>query len=153
MKIRLYVSNDLDDILELFYKTIHTVNKDDYTQEQLDAWAPKNADRARWESCLSKNHTLVVEDDGKIVGFADMGDTGYLDRLYVDSDYVRQGVASLLVQQLEKYARVKKVRFMNTASSITARPFFEANGYTVIREQVVERRGERLLQYLMEKKL
>ena len=42
---------------------------------------------------------------------------------------------------------------MNTAASITSRPFFERQGYLVLEEQTVERRGIRLRRYLMEKKI
>ena len=47
----------------------------------------------------------------------------------------------------------KRQSFMNTAASVTSRPFFEKQGYNVLEEQIVERRGVRLRRYLMEKKL
>ena len=139
MKTRLYRQSDLDSILELFYHNIHTVCVHDYTLEQLDAWAPANPDVYRWQVSLNRNHTLVVEKDSQIIGFGDVGETGYLDRLYV--------------HQLEKYAKAKGISFMNTAASVTSRPFFEKQGYNVLEEQIVERRGVRLRRYLMEKKL
>lgn len=153
MKTRLYRQSDLDSILELFYHNIHTVCVHDYTLEQLDAWAPANPDVYRWQVSLNRNHTLVVEKDSQIIGFGDVGETGYLDRLYVHPDYLHQGIASLLVEQLEKYAKAKGISFMNTAASVTSRPFFEKQGYNVLEEQIVERRGVRLRKYLMEKKL
>ena len=125
MKTRLYRQSDLDSILELFYHNIHTVCVHDYTLEQLDAWAPANPDVYRWQVSLNRNHTLVVEKDSQIIGFGDVGETGYLDRLYVHPDYLHQGIASLLVEQLEKYAKAKGISFMNTAASVTSRPFFD----------------------------
>ena len=86
MKTRLYRQSDLDSILELFYHNIHTVCVHDYTLEQLDAWAPANPDVYRWQVSLNRNHTLVVEKDSQIIGFGDVGETGYLDRLYVHPD-------------------------------------------------------------------
>ena len=83
MKTRLYKPTDLQEVLQLFYENIHNVCVNDYTLEQLDAWAPSDPDIYRWEASLNKNHTLVVEKDGKIVGFGNVGETGYLDRLYV----------------------------------------------------------------------
>lgn len=153
MKIRLYTPNDLDDVLQLFYENVHTVCCLDYTIEQLDAWAPSNPDIYRWKSALNKNHTLVVEEENKIIGFGDVGETGYIDRLYVDQNYLHKGVGTLIVDRLEMYCKKKGVIFMNTASSITSKPFFESRGYEVVQEQVVERRGVRLIRYLMEKKL
>lgn len=153
MKTRLYMPEDLDAVLQLFYENVHTVCTNDYTEEQLDAWAPKDPDIYRWEASLNKNHTLVVEDDGQIIGFGNVGETGYLDRLYVNHHYLHQGVATMIVEQLEKYARAKGIAFMNTAASITSKPFFEAKGYVELSEQTVERRGVRLRRFLMEKKL
>ncbi|MEG0365990.1 MAG: GNAT family N-acetyltransferase [Coprobacillus sp.] len=153
MKTRLYMPSDLDDVLELFYDSVHHVNAKDYTPEQLDGWAPKVPDIYRWEESLNKNHTLVVEENNEIIGFGNIGETGYLDRLYVGKDHLHKGVASLLINEFEKYAKAKGIVFMNTASSITAMPFFESVGYKVLEEQTVERRGVRLRRFLMEKKL
>ena len=153
MKTRLYKPTDLQEVLQLFYENIHNVCVNDYTLEQLDAWAPSDPDIYRWEASLNKNHTLVVEKDGKIVGFGNVGETGYLDRLYVHKDYLNQGIATLITKQLEKYAKAKGIVYMNTAASITSRPFFERQGYLVLEEQTVERRGIRLRRYLMEKKI
>lgn len=49
--------------------------------------------------------------------------------------------------------RAKGIAFINTAASITSKPFFEAKGFIELSEQTVERRGVRLRRYLMEKKL
>ena len=102
MKTRLYKQSDLEAVLKLFYDNIHTVCVNDYTLEQLDAWAPKEPDVYRWQASLNRNHTLVVENESQIIGFGDVGETGYLDRLYVHPDYLHQGIASLIVEQLEK---------------------------------------------------
>lgn len=153
MKTRLYKPTDLEKILQLYYDNIHTVCAKDYTIEQLDAWAPEKPDVYRWEAALNKNHTLVVEDSGEIIGFGDIGETGYLDRLYVKDNYLNQGIATLILKQLEKYAKTKGIVFINTAASITSKAFFEKRGFVVLDEQIVERRGVRLKRYLMEKKL
>ena len=39
MVIRKYIPSDCGQLAELFFQTVHTVNADDYTKEQLDAWA------------------------------------------------------------------------------------------------------------------
>ena len=151
MQIRLYMPSDLQDVMTLFYDNIHQVCVNDYTPEQLDAWAPLNPDVYRWESSLNRNHVIVVEDEDHLIGFGDVGETGYLDRLYVHQDYIHQGVGSLIVDQLEKYAKAKGIRAMNTAASVTSKPFFEKKGYVMLNEEVVERRGVRMRRYLMEK--
>ena len=153
MEFREYKNTDLHAVMDLFYVTVHEVNKNDYSEEQLDAIAPKDANEYHWEKSLEKNHTIVVEEDDKLIAFGNIGKTGYLDRLYVHPDYLRKGIASKLVEELEEYAKKHGSHVINVTSSITSNAFFESKGYAVIEEQINERRGERLLRYLMEKKI
>ena len=44
MFVRGYQMSDCKEITELFYNTVHTVNAQDYNQEQLNAWAPEKMD-------------------------------------------------------------------------------------------------------------
>ena len=153
MEFREYKNTDLHAVMDLFYVTVHEVNKNDYSEEQLDAIAPKDANEYHWEKSLEKNHTIVVEEDDKLIAFGNIVKTGYLDRLYVHPDYLRKGIASKLVEELEEYAKKHGSHVINVTSSITSKAFFESKGYAVIEEQINERRGERLLRYLMEKKI
>ena len=143
MILRAYRSSDLPAVLSLFRDTVHTVNAGDYTPEQLDAWAPAQLDAAAWDASLLAHQTLVAEENGSILGFADLGPDGYLDRLYVHRDWQGRGVASALCDALPG------ARY--THASITARPFFEKRGWHVVREQQVERRGVRLTNFVMER--
>ena len=155
MEIRTYRQEDIKDIAELFYNTVHTVNAADYTEKQLDAWADGNIDLAAWNRSFQEHMTLVAvmpsdKENGteQIVGFADMDSTGYLDRLYVHKDFQRHGIASELCDRLEQAANVEN---FTTHASITAKPFFEKRGYQVVREQQVERKGVLLTNYVMKK--
>ncbi len=46
MKIRRYKENEITDLWNLYFNTIHNVNTADYTKEQIDAWAPKDLDES-----------------------------------------------------------------------------------------------------------
>lgn len=46
----------------------------------------------------------IAWEEGRIVGFGDLAQNGYLDRLYVRKDSVRKGVASALLHRLEAAA-------------------------------------------------
>lgn len=55
MIIRPYCEEDLEEIAQLFYDTVHTVNAKDYTPRQLDVWATGKIDSATWnESFLPR---------------------------------------------------------------------------------------------------
>ena len=150
MQIRPYRPADLAEMAALFYDTVHTVNVADYTPRQLDAWATGQIDLAAWDASLRAHLSLVAEEGGRIVGFGDLDVVnGYLDRLYVHKDFQRRGVATALCDRLEAAAPGR----VYTHASITARPFFEKRGYCVRKEQQVERCGELLTNFVMEKLL
>jgi len=147
MIIREYQTSDCRELAELFYHTVHTINARDYTKEQLDAWAAGTIDLEKWDHSFREHYSLVAVEDGMIVGFGDIDETGYLDRLFVHADHQGKGVASAICDRLEQAAKGKVV----THASITARPFFEKRGYNVVKEQQVKRRGVFLTNFVMEK--
>ena len=147
MIVREYQSTDCKELSELFYNTVHTVNAKDYTTEQLNAWATGNVDLEQWNKSLQEHYSIVVVDDEIIVGFGDIDKTGYLDRLYVHKDYQGKGIATTICDMLEQAVQGKIV----THASITAKPFFEKRGYTVIMEQRVVRQGIVLTNFVMER--
>ncbi len=155
MEIRTYRQEDIKDIAELFYNTVHTVNAADYTEKQLDAWADGNIDLSAWNRSFQEHMTLVAvmpsdkaNGTQQIVGFADMDSTGYLDRLYVHKGFQRHGIATALCDRLEQAVDAEE---FTTHASITAKSFFQKRGYQVMREQQVERKGILLTNYVMKK--
>lgn len=152
--LRPYLPSDCAALAALFYETVHTVNAGDYSKEQLDAWADGQVDLEAWNKSFLVHHTYVAVQKsggaagGRIIGFGDMDDTGYLDRLYVHKDYLRQGVATAICDRLE--GEIKRRPFV-THASITARPFFERRGYVMVEEQRVLRKGVCLSNYIMQK--
>lgn len=148
MTLRNYEHRDCPLLAQLFYDTVHTVNRRDYTPAQLDAWATGTVDLTAWDVSFSAHHALVAEEDGVITGFADMASDGYLDRLYVHKDYQGRGIATALCDALETACNAPR---FTTHASLTARPFFEKRGYQVVKEQQVERRNVRLTNFVMEK--
>lgn len=148
MILREYRPADCPQLADLFYHTVHTVNTKDYTEEQVNAWAAGQVDLEAWDRSFREHYTVVAEENGLLVGFGDIDQTGYLDRLYVHKDFQGRGIATAVCNQLEQAVAGSIV----THASLTARPFFEKRGYTVLREQQVERHGVRLTNYVMEKR-
>lgn len=148
MKIRKYIPSDCRCLAELFYDTVHAVNAKDYTQEQLNVWAGGNVDLKKWNRSLSDHHTFVAVEEEEIVGFGDIDETGYLDRLYVHKEYQGRGIATAVCEELEHAVLSGRI---TVHASITAKPFFERRGYRALKEQKVERQGVLLTNFVMEK--
>lgn len=150
MIIRDYQWQDCEEIIELFKDTVIHVNCKDYTADQLQAWI-HGADLAEWHQSFMDHKTVVAMKDGKIVGFADMDNSGFLDRLYVHKDYQHQHIGKSLCDELEAWASQNEITSIRTHASITAKPFYEKRGYKTIQEQFVRRGACQLKNYIMEK--
>lgn len=146
MIIRNYLASDCRELADLFYNTVHTINAYDYSKEQLDAWASGQVDLTKWNQAFLEHYTLVAIENGRIVGFGDITSMGYIDHLFVHKDYQRQGVGAGICSRLEQAVSGK----VFTHSSITAKVFFAKRGYTVVKEQQVERHGVWLTNFVME---
>ena len=150
MELRQYKVSDCNEIWQLFYDTVHTVNAKDYTQEQLNVWAPQSNDFVEWgNSRLRQNaaEIIVAVEDKKIIGFGSIViTTGYLDFLYVHKNNIGKGVGTAICNELEKRSQINGI---TTFASITARSFFEKRGFEIVRVNKVERNGVVLRNYLM----
>lgn len=147
--IREYQTLDGKELRELFYHTVHTVNAKDYTKEQLDVWAERQADLEQWNQSFQEHYSIVAVEGDMIAGFGDIDKNGYLDRLFVHADFLRKGIGTAICDRLEQKIKGKIL----THASITASPFFEERGYKVIKEQKVERSGVLLTNFVMEKEI
>lgn len=153
MQIRAYQNTDCAETQNLFQTAVRNISAADYSPQQIEAWLYGAPDAASWGQSLSRHHTLVATIKNSIVGFGDIEDTGYIDRLFVHPLFVRRKVATTLVKELELYGRRKGVLQITTHASITAKPFFEHCGYAVVEARQVVRNGIALQNYLMQKTL
>ena len=153
--IRPFKPGDEAEIYQLFYDTVHFINRQDYPEEQINTWAPKHPDLSMWQESLSKNHSFVAIDkgSGKIIGFSDLEDNGYLNRGYVHKDYQGQGIGKALLSIREEKAKELGLQKLFSNVSITAQSFFEKWGYVTEKEQKRELNGVLFITYLMTKNL
>ena len=156
--VREFQITDLDQIVTLIYDTVHAINAQDYTLEQLAAWAPilladeRRERTPRLEESLSQNISYVSIRDKTIGGFADITEDGYLDHLYVHKYFQGQGIACGLLHRVEQEVLRHGVKQIRANVSITAKPFFEQKGYVAVRPQTVWVRGVSMVNFKMTKR-
>lgn len=148
MIIRPYRCADCPTLAQIYYDTIHTVCAADYTKAQLDAWASGDVDLQVWDAYFLARHSFVAELDGKIVGFADMDNTGYLGRLYVHKDYQGLGIGKALYHAAEMAVDVPRYTLH---ASVTAKSFYEKLGYRTLEMRQMPRKDQFITIYVMEK--
>lgn len=149
--IRSFKSDDLPKLITLFQEAVAAINIRHYSADQVAVWT--QVDQEKWQKSLAHNITFVAESDGQIVGFADMSHDGYLDRLYVHKDYQARFVALKLFRAIEQAAHDLGLSKITTDCSITAKVPAERMGFVVVKEQLVEKKGMKFINYHMEKKL
>lgn len=148
LNLRSAKNSDLTEIQELFVNTVQSVCKEDYDSLQRKVWASSVENKTRWLSIISDQTVVVAEIGKKIVGFIALKEGSYLDLLYVHKDFQRMGIAQALYNEIEPMADAKE---LTSDVSITARPFFEKNGFKVIERQHVKRQEVDLVNFKMTK--
>lgn len=149
--IRPYQESDAETLWSLFYHTVRTINRRDYTQAQVEAWASEDIGMDVWRTTLHKSATYVAEQEGKILAYAVLQSDGLIDHFFCHHQHQRQGVGRTLMAYLEAEARSKQIETLYAMVSITAQAFFTQSGFEVIEEQTVARRGQTLSNRVMKK--
>ena len=153
MNVRKYLPGEEEYIWNIFYNTIHNINTQDYSIEQLEAWAPIDLDESVRVNKIIQINPYVVVIDSIIVAYADLQENGYIDHFYCHHDYQRQGIGSVLYSHIEQVAKSENISMLSSDVSITAKPFFESKGFIVTKKQFLEMRGQKLTNFKMTKKM
>jgi GNAT superfamily N-acetyltransferase len=153
MNIRRYKPGDEERLWQLYHDTTHFINGRDYTPEQCERWAPSVADMPAWRERVRGKNPFVAEEDGKILGFAELEDDGHIDYFYCDHEHQRRGIGSKLYEAIEREAGQMKIPRLHAAVSLNAKAFFLRMGFQVGKEQRNTICGAVAPNYIMEKKL
>ncbi|MFD1631180.1 GNAT family N-acetyltransferase [Pseudopedobacter beijingensis] len=153
LEIRQAENSDILAITQLFYETIQTINSKDYPQEEIDDWSSWHSAHEKWNTRIIEQYFIVAAFDSKIIGFASLATDGYLDLMFIHKNYQRQGIANQLLAELEKKAIAQNNQEIYSEVSITAKPFFEKQGFTVKHKQLKKSRERALENYYMVKQM
>ena len=165
LHIRPFCAEDAPVLRALFHASVHGIARRDYTPEQLRAWAPQEHDAAAWAERLRANQPWVadvaaqarpgleVEPAPVVAGFADLQPNGYIDQFFVSPAFAGRGVARALMAHLQALAAQRGMAQLWAHVSLTAEPFFAAQGFAVIERREVERAGVVLRNAHMAKRL
>ncbi|MGI5310051.1 GNAT family N-acetyltransferase [Rheinheimera sp. WS51] len=149
--IRDYAPADASALWDLFYHTIRHINSRDYSAAQVQAWAPDNYDMAAWQKRMQGLSPYIAVIDGAIVGYSDLQSTGLIDHFFCHHLYQGQGVGKALMRHIFSQGQSLAIKRYYSEVSITARPFYQKMGFTVVKQQQVLINGQKLTNFIMEK--
>ena len=151
--LRPYLPADASTLAAIFIAAVEQLASEDYDVDQVAAWTSHAEDEAKFAARLGAQLTIVATIDGEAAGFASLRGADHLDMLYVHPDAVGQGVATTLVDALERLATARGAKHMNVDASDTAEGFFASRGYRAQRRNSLEIEGVWLANTTMTKPL
>ncbi len=141
--IRPFRAGDEPALRALFRAAVHGLAHNDYTAVQRAAWAPEHYDAALWAQRMQAIQPFIAlaPEGAAMAGFSDLQADGTIDMFFVAPAFARQGVARALMAHIHAQAAQRGIAQLHAHVSLTAEPFFAAQGFVVQERQQVERAG------------
>ncbi|MBK6853905.1 MAG: GNAT family N-acetyltransferase [Burkholderiales bacterium] len=141
VSIRRYRHGEEPQLFNVYYSAVHLVACRDYSNEQIQTWAPQDLDRETWTARIRGINPFVAELNGKIVGYADLQPDGYIDHFFVSGHHPRCGIGTALMNYLLNEAQSASLKELTSDVSRSAQPFYERFGFVVVEQRQPEVRG------------
>ncbi|MBN1362540.1 MAG: GNAT family N-acetyltransferase [Sedimentisphaerales bacterium] len=142
----------MNDLLALIGRTIDSCYPPHYAAEAV-AFFKSYHDRQALIRDAEQGHTIVLEQDGRIVGTGTLlGDE--IRRVFVDPVCQKRGLGRLIMQWLEEQAASRGIRMVVLDASIPAQAFYQELDYITSEERCLEvANGKKLRYHKMQKTL
>jgi len=151
--LRPFLPADTPVLAAIFAAAIEGLTGDDYGEAQQEAWAAIADDEDAFGKKLASELTLIATLQSAPVGFASLKGKDHIDMLYVHPGAAGQGVASMLLDALEKLAGSRGAKSLTVDASDNAQVFFAKRGYVAKQRNSVTVNGEWLANTTMQKTL
>lgn len=153
VKVRIedFSSQYVPELRIVFFTSIHFNASGHYSEEQLNAWAPKEFDNELWESRIEKLRPFLAFIEDLLVGYADVQNDGYIDHFFVRGGFAGAGIGTALMVKILEVAREKRLDRLYSEVSLAAQRMFERNGFQIVQRQKVVKQGIELENAIMER--
>jgi putative acetyltransferase len=151
--LRPFLPADTPVLAAIFAAAIEQLTGDDYSEAQQQAWAGVAEDEEQFGKRLASELTLIATLQNSPVGFAALKGADHIDMLYVHPGAAGQGVATVLIEALEKLAGGRGAGSLTVDASDNAAEFFAKRGYVAKQRNSVTVNGEWLANTTMQKTL
>ena len=123
---------DAKTILEIKQAAIDSIETDEYTDEQLQAWRPDDNAIGDFRRAIRSDRfvILLAEDRDEPAGYGVLNTKkNRIDAIFIHPDHFGKGIASSLVKQFETRARMQELPEIKIVASMNARSFYQSLDY------------------------
>lgn len=152
--VRRFHASDADCLSGIYRAAVEKIAVRYYSSHQISAWLSIAPEPAEIAAIYNEVHTaFVCETAGQPVAFSDHDHDGHIRFLYCHPDHARQGLATRLLDALEKSASMAGLPHISSDASEAAIPFFRTHDFEVVRRQTRLVDGVEIHNYRVEKSL
>ncbi|MBX3039781.1 MAG: GNAT family N-acetyltransferase [Bdellovibrionaceae bacterium] len=125
---------DASSIITAHRRSIREICSQDYTPEQIEAWAGRNFQEDRWHKTMDRDFVWVVTDaEGIVRGFGHLQTPDLVQAeiagLYLAPEVVGQGAGHQLVQLMIEECRKQGLQRIRLLATLTAKRFYQSCGF------------------------
>lgn len=141
-KLRPGKPGDAEALLQVHQRAILVLGRRIYSDAQVESWASGNT-AERYVSAMREDGEIfevAVARKGRIVAFCSRKEAE-VRSLYVDPDWARHGIGRLLLKRAEMAITEAGHGSISIGASLVGLPFYESQGYRVLRHRHWKTRG------------
>ena len=140
---------DLDAIIHVFTLSVSELTHKEYSIAQRKVWVNAGQNKEKWIKRLAEQYFILARFENQLAGFASLTSTGYVDVLYVNPLFARNGVGFALLKHIEAEAVKQNLPELTSDVSETAKPLFLSFGFEALHKNEFEIDGQTIHNYKM----
>ncbi|HAI68902.1 MAG TPA: hypothetical protein DCM38_05620 [Gammaproteobacteria bacterium] len=127
--IRIATTEEAQSIHELHTRSVRTLCKDHYSEEQINAWLTGRTPEGY--KGIAHNEMFVFEDDEGIKGFGH-AIAGEILAIFIEPEYINQGIGTAILKYAIKLATKDQTCLVKLKSTLNASGFYSQFGFKVV---------------------
>lgn len=133
---------DAEGLLRVHQRAVLTLGRPTYSDAQLESWASGNSPDRYVQDMREEGeiYEVAVVRKAGIVAFCSRR-AHEVRSLYVDPDWARHGIGSVLLKRAEAAIAEDGFQRVSIGASLVGLPFYERQGYRVLRHRHWKTRG------------
>lgn len=141
MIIRRYRIGEEKELRDIFFSSVQEIALEYYSQAQLSAWATEDYDFELWKMRMKHINPFVLVENDKILAYADLQTTGYIDHFFIRGGHAYKGLGSILMTYIINQAIESEINELSSNVSLAAQRFFSKFGFKIVKRKEVNIKG------------